>query len=93
MILLVGVVGPIEEELFARFTLYQMIRARSHFLVAAILSSLVFGLLHFGYPQPIKMLMAGILGVVLCWAYEKTGSILAPIGIHVLSNLWMQVGL
>ena len=85
MVLFVGVIGPIQEELFARLTLYQMIRAKSHFLVAAILSSLVFGLLHFGYPEPIKMLMAGLTGIFLCWTYEKTGSILVPIGIHVLT--------
>jgi membrane protease YdiL (CAAX protease family) len=92
-ILLIGVVGPIKEEMFARFTLYQMIRAKSHFLVAGTLSSLVFGLLHFGWPEPIKMLMAGLAGVFLCWSYERTGCILTPIGIHVLTNLWMlQVG-
>jgi membrane protease YdiL (CAAX protease family) len=91
MIFLGGIVVPITEELFARLTLYQMIRAKTHFLVAAIISSIAFGLLHFGYPEPVKMAMAGLVGVFLCWTYEKTGSIITPIGIHVLNNLWMQL--
>ncbi len=89
---LFSVMGPLMEEMFARFTLFQMIRAKFPFWVAATLSSLVFGLLHFGYPEPIKMLMAGISGILLCWTYEKTDSIATPIGIHVLNNLWMLLG-
>ena len=87
-ILLAGVAGPITEELFARLTLYQMLRSKFRFLIAAVVSSLIFGLLHFGYPEPIKMIMGTLVGAFLCWTYEKTGSILTPIGIHVLNNLW-----
>lgn len=91
MIVIVGIIGPVMEELFARFTLHQMLRAKTNFLVAAIVSSLIFGLLHFGYPDPIKMLMAGLTGTFLCWTYEKTGSIITPIGIHIFNNMWMQL--
>lgn len=82
---------PVMEELFARLTLYQMIRSKTHFLIAAILSSIVFGLMHFSYPEPIKMALTAISGFLLCWSYEKTGSILTPIGIHVLNNLSLQL--
>lgn len=88
---LTGVLIPVMEELFARLTLYQMIRSKTHFLIAAILSSIVFGLLHFSYPEPVKIALTAIVGFLLCWSYEKTGSILTPIGIHVLNNLSLQL--
>lgn len=91
VIVFAGIIAPIEEELFYRLTLYQMMRTRFGLLIAAILSSVIFGLLHFGYPEPIKMLMAGLAGLALFWSYEKTGSIFAPIGIHMINNLWMHI--
>jgi membrane protease YdiL (CAAX protease family) len=87
----VGLVGPIAEEICVRLTLYQLLRTRISFFWAALLSGTIFGLMHFGYPDPMKMVGATLAGFVLAWSYERTNSILTPIGIHVLNNTWMVV--
>ena len=86
----IGIIGPVAEEVAVRFTLYQFLRTKLAFPWAALISSAAFGLMHFGYPDPMKMAMCLAGGWVLAWTYERTGSILAPVGVHVLNNGFMQ---
>ncbi|MFA6288218.1 MAG: CPBP family intramembrane glutamic endopeptidase [Opitutaceae bacterium] len=84
------VITCILEEILFRLTLFQVIRARLGFFEAALISSVVFGLLHISHNDPMKALPGCAVGMILAWSYEKTGSILAPLGIHVLNNAWVQ---
>ena len=86
----IGIVGPVAEEVAVRFTLFQFLRTKLSFALSALISSAIFGLMHFGYPDPMKMLMTLGAGWILAWSYELTGSILAPVLVHVLNNCFMQ---
>jgi len=82
--------APIIEELIFRLAFFQMLRSLGDFLPAAALSSTAFGLMHLGYPDPAKIIPTTLFGLVACWAYEKTGSILTPIALHMCINTWAQ---
>jgi membrane protease YdiL (CAAX protease family) len=84
-ILAVGLLRPLAEEVVFRLGVFGALRVRAGFLPAALLSAAAFGLLH--WPQP-DMIAAGTLaGLVLAWSYERTGTLVAPLGVHVLGNL------
>ena len=40
----------------------------------------------------LEMIYAGTLGMILSYAYEKFGSILAPIFIHIVANATAVIG-
>jgi membrane protease YdiL (CAAX protease family) len=81
------VLGPIFEELLFRGVLFATLRIRFNLGSAAILSGLIFSLVH-GYS------IAGFLsvawtGVLWAWAYEKTRSLLPGVIAHGVHNfLW-----
>jgi membrane protease YdiL (CAAX protease family) len=54
---------------------------------AAALSGAVFGLLHYTDPDSIGVVpQLAVLGVLLAWLYERTGSLWPPILLHVVNN-------
>jgi hypothetical protein len=54
---------------------------------AALISSGIFGLLHYTDPDSIAVVpQLALLGVLLAWLYERTGSLWPPIILHVLNN-------
>jgi membrane protease YdiL (CAAX protease family) len=76
-----GLVGPVAEEVLFRGVLYSFFR-RWGILAAILLSSSLFVLAHLpGIPW--TQLVGAI---VFALAYEKAGSLTAPITIHVLGN-------
>lgn len=83
MVLFGGFVVPIAEELFFRGVLYRWMRQFLGTWVAILISSLIFGLLHG------DIAVAGatfIMGIILAWFYERSGSLWAPITIHIINN-------
>ncbi len=82
-ILQIILVGPLAEELFFRGFIYRWVRERLSFLKASILSSLFFAFLH---KTPQEFLALSVLGVALCYLYEKTQNILTPVAFHILHN-------
>ncbi len=84
MILLVGVLGPIAEEFFFRGVLYENLKQGIEVWGAMIVSALVFGIFHGNLIQGFYAVLAGLL---LAYIYEKTGTILASILLHILFNL------
>lgn len=74
---------PISEELIFRVGLYRFLKSRVPAAFAAILSSIIFALLH---DAPISYLPLAVLGCLLCFTYEKTGRVAAPILVHALFN-------
>jgi uncharacterized protein len=84
-IFLVAIAAPISEEIFFRGMMFGGMRRRMPMLVAAFLSAAVFGLLHaFTGLSAVPPLIA--FGFILAVLYEKTGSIVPGILLHMLNN-------
>jgi len=93
--------APIGEELFFRGILQSAVKklaprrwgSRRHRWFAIGLSAVAFGLMHWGTPQFIPALIC--LGVILGYLYERRGSLLVPIAVHILFNakslLWYHL--
>ena len=82
-VFLACVVGPLAEELFFRGVLYGAIRRRASRLMATLASGAAFALLHM---NPVGFLPIMALGCLLASLYERTGSLLAPLAVHILHN-------
>lgn len=78
-----AILVPIMEEVVFRGLLYGRLRRGMPAIVAAIISSLVFGLMH---GHPIWALWAFAAGMVFCYARMKTDSILPGIIMHIMMN-------
>jgi membrane protease YdiL (CAAX protease family) len=81
--LLVIVVAPVCEELFFRGFIYRVLRLRMGFVLAAAIDGVLFGLVH-GALVIVPVL--AFLGAVLCWTYERSGTLFVPIALHALNN-------
>jgi hypothetical protein len=84
-ILLIVFAAPICEEVCFRGMLFGGLRRRLPRLAAALISGLIFGALHAttGISAVPPLI---VFGVVLALLYEKTGSILPGIALHMLNN-------
>jgi len=79
-------IAPAAEEAFFRGILQNSLRRSIGRAGAIVLTSLAFGIAHAGgQTQAVPALVA--LGVLLGWAYVRTGSLLAPVLAHALFNL------
>jgi len=84
-ILLIAVAAPISEEVCFRGMLYGGFRQRMRTVLAALASAVVFGALHaLTGISAVPPLIA--FGFVLALLYEKTGSIVPGILLHMLNN-------
>jgi membrane protease YdiL (CAAX protease family) len=81
--LMVIVVAPVCEELFFRGMLFRVLRNRLPFWPAAAIVGAIFGLVHGAL---IIAPVLAFLGGALCWLYERTGSLLPAIALHVINN-------
>jgi CAAX protease family protein len=85
--LLIIVAAPLSEELFFRGFMFQGLRRSVPFVVAAVISSVVWGLFHYtGAGSWGVVLQLSIFGLALAWLYERTGSIWPTIAVHALNN-------
>ncbi len=89
------VVAPIAEELFFRGVLQTvLLRVFTRRWIAIAVSAVLFGLVHLPQPDSVPALI--LLAVLLGYAYERTGSLVAPILIHALFNIknlvWTTIG-
>ncbi len=91
MLVLVGIAVPIVEEMLFRGVLYAWMTEKMPWLLAAILSSLAFGLAHFESGRPV-MAACAVAGFFMAIAFHYSHSLLAPIIIHSVNNL-TKVGL
>lgn len=90
-ILLIVVAAPISEEVCFRGMLYGGLRERLPRVAAAVIAGLIFGALHAvtglsAVPQLVAF------GFVLCLLYERTGSIVPGIILHMLNNSVALIG-
>jgi membrane protease YdiL (CAAX protease family) len=85
---LIVVAAPFSEEVFFRGFVFGGLRHRLPFWPAAIVAGTLFGLVHYTGVSSIGVLpQLAVLGLILCWIYERTGSIWPTIAVHVLNNL------
>ena len=81
--LFVSVLGPVVEEVFFRGFMYSAIKKRFGVMVAIFLSASIFSLLH---TNIVGFLSIMILGVLLAYLYEMTGSLVSSITVHIIHN-------
>ncbi len=82
-LLLGAVVAPVAEEVFFRGFLYAGLRGRWGLGWGLAVSALIFGLAHL---MPGVLVPIALLGVVLAWLYEVTGSLWPSILLHMAIN-------
>ena len=82
-ILCVAVFGPILEELLFRGAITRALLKKYNPTKAIILSALVFGIFHI---NPVQVVSATLIGLLLAWIYYKTASLIPCILIHILNN-------
>ena len=76
--------GPLLEEVLFRGAIQgALMRYFGRPWPAIILSALVFGIFHM---NPVQIVYATLLGIVLGWIYYRTGSLLSVVVGHVLNN-------
>ena len=90
-ILLIVIAAPVSEEVCFRGMLFGGLRTRMPRLAAAFVSALIFGALHaLTGIEAVPVLI--FFGFVLALLYEKTGSIVPGIILHMLNNSVALIG-
>ncbi len=90
MIVMVGIVAPIVEEVVFRGLLYGWLRRHIGVAAGAVVSAVVFAAVH-GIPVLLPAL--AVTGLVLAIVYERSGSLWPPIIVHGIFNTMMTVAL
>jgi uncharacterized protein len=77
--------APLGEEILFRGLLYGALRERMPYWIAAVLTGVLFGFIHFDAPIQ-GILLLCVFGIGLCLLYQVTGSLLPCLGLHALHN-------
>lgn len=83
LLIVVAVLAPLTEELFYRGMVYPVLRAYLGRTWGMVAAGSVFGLVHMDLWRAVPLAVGGIL---LCYVYEKTGSILVSTVTHGIWN-------
>jgi len=83
VIFMAVILAPVAEEVIFRGYFYGVIRKYGGRIPAITISSLLFAAIHVHLPS---LLGLGILAVILCLLYERTGSLWASITMHAAFN-------
>lgn len=83
VILFAVIVAPVTEEFLFRGFLYPALKSSLGPFFAIMLSSALFGMIHMNAQAALPL---GALGFVMALAYERTGSLLAPMTVHAMFN-------
>lgn len=82
LFLSVVILAPIVEEILFRGIFFNVLGKKHSTLFAMMMSSIVFGVLHLE-----TMVPTFIIGLVICFIYQQTGSLLLAILAHFFNNL------
>jgi len=89
------VVAPISEEIMFRGFVYGYLRKRLGIIAGLLAQAFIFGVLHLSqYRQDLRigtMVSYLIVGVILGLLYERTGSLIASIACHSVTNYFSWV--
>ena len=86
------VFAPISEEFLFRGFIFQAFRNRMGVVLAALVSSLMFGVLHspYGWPSVLDSILIGIaatlFGIAMCVLIQKTRSLYPGMALHAMHN-------
>jgi uncharacterized protein len=83
---LIVVAAPLAEEIFFRGFFFGGLRTAMPLLPAALISGILFGAIHLTGGNLAAAGMLSVLGVLLAWLYERTGSLWSPIALHAVNN-------
>jgi membrane protease YdiL (CAAX protease family) len=81
-----AIFGPMIEELFFRGFMYNAFKSRLGMLGSMIVTAALFATLH---SHAVGFLPIMLLGMLLAYIYEKTGTLVASITVHITHNLAM----
>lgn len=81
--LAIVLIGPVMEELLFRGWIMRVLLERTTPTKAIVYSALIFGLIHM---NPVQIVYAGLIGLILGWLYYKTGSLIPSIVMHIAAN-------
>ena len=82
------IIAPISEELFFRGVLFNRLKIRKGFVFGLVVSSVIFGLCHFNYPDHFShIIYTCIMGMTLCILYSRTDNLLLNMVVHSAYNL------
>lgn len=84
MFLSTVILAPVTEEIFFRGLVHGHLRRVMPVPVAAVVSVLLFAVLH---GQIIWIVSAFVSGLALVWIYERTGNLCCSILVHMVNNL------
>jgi membrane protease YdiL (CAAX protease family) len=82
-------IGPVAEELLFRGVLFPALWHRTSRWTAVWLSSAIFALFHHSVVGFVPIM---VLGGVLALVYARTGSLAAPLGVHIFHNTFLMNG-
>jgi membrane protease YdiL (CAAX protease family) len=82
-IVVTSVIGPILEEIIFRKILFGTLYKRFNFFIAALLSSVIFAMVHMDFTH---LLIYSAMGFTFAFLYVKTNRIIVPIIAHVAMN-------
>lgn len=90
-IVALAIIAPIAEEVVFRGAIlgHLLENTKWDYRLSILVSALVFGVIHL---NPIQIVFATIIGLLLGWAYWRTRSLLPCILMHVANNSWAVVG-
>ena len=77
------VIAPVFEELMFRGFLFERLRRMHKWLIASVLTSIVFGAIHMQVNVAIDVF---VLSMFMCYARERFDSVYPPIFMHMLKN-------
>jgi membrane protease YdiL (CAAX protease family) len=82
-IVMITVIGPVFEEILFRGAITRLLLKQYTPSKAIVLSALLFGIIH---GNPVQIIGAGCIGLLLAWIYYRTASLIPCIVIHIINN-------
>ena len=83
MILSIGILGPLVEEIVFRGVILQSYQRTGRIVGSILLSSVLFGMMHMNFNQ---FAYGAVMGIMLAFLYEATGTITASFIAHATFN-------
>lgn len=88
LILSMGVIAPLAEEIVFRWLIYLRLRDYVRMGAAMVISGLIFGIYHGNLVQAVY---AGILGMIFAYFLEISGCLWGSVLLHMGANIWSLV--
>ena len=88
LILSMGVIAPLAEEIVFRWLIYLRLRDYVRMGAAMVISGLIFGIYH---GNRVQAVYGGILGMIFAYFLEISGCLWGSVLLHMGANIWSLV--